>query len=79
MEPPGPFPSSQESNEAGGLAGVLSITALWASPARRGLNKYFPDGVGRQVQRAKALLSGEARGRAWGFLVTFQVASITGS
>lgn len=71
MERPGPFPSSQESNEAERLASVLSITALWASPACRGLNKYFPDGVGRQVQRAKALLPGKARGRAWGFLVTF--------
>lgn len=49
MERPGPFPSSQEANEAERLAGVLSITALWASPACRGLNKYFPDGVGRQV------------------------------
>lgn len=50
---------------------MLSITALWASPALRGLNKYFLDGAGRQVQRAKALLSSKARGRPSGFLVTF--------
>lgn len=71
MERPGPFLSSQESNEAGRPASVLSITALWASPDLRGLNKYFPDGAGRQVQRAEALLSGKARGRPLGFLVTF--------